>query len=81
MREKIRLFHRGSSLWSPVFTAAGIREILLEFYPNGTASTQQEGWCAFYVRCPEGVSADTSEVLRRRRTSARRSRARRRNKD
>ena len=39
-----------------MFTAAGIREILLEFYPNGTASTQQEGWCAFYVRCPEGVS-------------------------
>merc|ERR1719486_78440 len=54
--EKIKNFPRGSSMWSKVFTAAGIREILLEFYPNGSTNTTKDGYCAFYIRCPEGVS-------------------------
>jgi hypothetical protein len=47
---------RGASMWSDIFTAAGIRDILLEFYPNGSANTTKDGYCAFYIRCPEGVS-------------------------
>lgn len=54
--ERLKQFPRGSSMWSPVFTAAGIREILLEFYPNGSVNTTKDGFCAFYVRCAEGVS-------------------------
>merc|ERR1719162_2313057 len=47
---------RGASMWSPLFSAAGIREILLEFYPNGSTNTTKDGFCAFYIRCPEGIS-------------------------
>jgi len=54
--ERIRTLPQGSSMWSKVFTAAGIREILLEFYPNGSTNTTKEGHCGFYIRCPEGVS-------------------------
>jgi hypothetical protein len=47
---------KGSSLFSPLFTAAGVRDILFEFYPNGSAVTQNEGYCGFYIRCPDGTS-------------------------
>ena len=43
-------------MFSPLFTAAGVRDILFEFYPNGSAVTQQEGMCGFYIRCPDGTS-------------------------
>ncbi|EER19878.1 hypothetical protein Pmar_PMAR006770 [Perkinsus marinus ATCC 50983] len=46
---------RGASLYSPVFTAAGIRDMLLEFYPNGNANTKKDGYCSLYLRCPEGT--------------------------
>lgn len=54
--DKLRQFPRGASIWSPLFSAGGIREILLEFYPNGSSNTTKDGNCAFYLRCPEGVS-------------------------
>jgi len=54
--ERLQQFPRGSSMWSQQFTAAGIREVLLEFYPNGSTNTTKDGFCAFYIRCPEGVS-------------------------
>lgn len=54
--DRLQQFPRGSSMWSQLFTGAGIREILLEFYPNGSTNTTKEGFCAFYIRCPEGVS-------------------------
>jgi len=54
--ERLKTLPRGASMWSDVFTAGGIREILLEFYPNGSTNTTKEGYCAFYIRCPEGVS-------------------------
>merc|ERR1719203_48036 len=54
--EQLAQLPRGASMWSNLFTAAGIQEILLEFYPNGSSNTQKDGFCAFYVRCPEGVS-------------------------
>jgi len=56
MSERIAKLPRGSSMWSQIFTAAGIRDILLEFYPSGSANTTKEGYCAFYIKCPEGVS-------------------------
>merc|ERR1719408_141019 len=43
---------KGSSLFSP----AGVRDILFEFYPNGSAVTSQDGFCGFYIRCPDGTS-------------------------
>merc|ERR1712194_957108 len=57
MREKKLVnLPRGSSIYSQLFSACGIREILLEFYPNGSQNTTKEGYCAFYLRCPEGTS-------------------------
>lgn len=53
--ERVKEFPRGASIWSKVFTACGIREILLEFYPNGSSNTTKDGFCAFYMRCPQGV--------------------------
>merc|ERR1712100_417164 len=49
------MLQKGASIWSKLFTAAGIKDILLEFYPNGSANTKKDGWCAFYIRCPEGT--------------------------
>lgn len=54
--QRLKQFPHGASMWSQLFSASGIREILLEFYPNGSASTTKDGFCAFYIRCPEGVS-------------------------
>lgn len=54
--EKLKNLPRGSSIYSQLFSAAGIREILLEFYPNGSQNTTKDGFCAFYIRCPEGTS-------------------------
>ena len=38
----------GNSLFSKRVTAAGIREIVLEFYPNGSSATQKPGFCGLY---------------------------------
>lgn len=53
-------YPRGISMWSRLFTAGGLREMLLEFYPNGSTNTTKEGWCAFYIRCPEGSSINVT---------------------
>jgi hypothetical protein len=52
---KIQTLPVGASLYSPVFSAAGIRDMLIEFYPNGNANTTKEGHCSMYLRCPEGT--------------------------
>jgi len=54
--KRIAQLPRGASMYSPLFTAAGIREVLLEFYPNGSTQTQKDGYRAFYVRCTPGAS-------------------------
>jgi len=54
--ERLKHLPRGASMWTRLFTAAGIREMLLEFYPNGSTNTTKDGFCAFYIRCPEGIS-------------------------
>lgn len=56
LEKKLKNLPRGSSIYSPLFSACGIREILLEFYPNGSQNTTKDGFCAFYIRCPEGTS-------------------------
>lgn len=53
---RMKQLPRGTSMWSRLFTAGGIREVLLEFYPNGSTSTKGDGFCAFYIRCPEDIS-------------------------
>jgi hypothetical protein len=53
--KKIQTLPLGASLYSPVFSAAGIRDMLIEFYPNGNANTSKEGFCSMYLRCPEGT--------------------------
>eukprot|EP00927_Polykrikos_kofoidii_P047551 TRINITY_DN41767_c0_g1_i1.p1 TRINITY_DN41767_c0_g1~~TRINITY_DN41767_c0_g1_i1.p1 ORF type:complete len:372 (-),score=67.01 TRINITY_DN41767_c0_g1_i1:23-1075(-) len=47
---------KGASLYSPLFTVAGIRELLLDFLPNGSTQTTKDGFCSLYVRCTPGVS-------------------------
>mmetsp|Transcript_20502 Transcript_20502/g.36846 ORF Transcript_20502/g.36846 Transcript_20502/m.36846 type:complete len:344 (-) Transcript_20502:110-1141(-) len=54
--ELLKNYPRGASLCSKSFTAGGISEILLEFYPNGSQITKKDGFCSFYIRCPDGVS-------------------------
>jgi len=54
--EHLRNYPRGASLCSRTFSAAGIGDILLEFYPNGSQITKKDGFCSFYLRCPDGVS-------------------------
>ncbi|CAK8986514.1 unnamed protein product, partial [Durusdinium trenchii] len=51
----LHLYQRGASICSPCFTAAGISDIQMEFYPNGCAATKKDGFCSLYVRCPEKV--------------------------
>lgn len=50
---------RGLAMCSPLFSIAGVREMLLEFYPNGVHQGESDGkrtHCGFYVRCPSGNS-------------------------
>jgi len=54
--ELLQQFPRGASMWSKCFTVGGIREVLLELYPNGSTNSTKDGFCAFYIRCPEGVT-------------------------
>ena len=53
--KRVRQFPTGASLFSPVFSLLGIRDIQMEFYPNGNVNTTKEGFCAFYIRCPIGT--------------------------
>eukprot|EP00403_Amphidinium_massartii_P019316 CAMPEP_0178414502 /NCGR_PEP_ID=MMETSP0689_2-20121128/23068_1 /TAXON_ID=160604 /ORGANISM="Amphidinium massartii, Strain CS-259" /LENGTH=333 /DNA_ID=CAMNT_0020035791 /DNA_START=33 /DNA_END=1031 /DNA_ORIENTATION=+ len=55
MSEKLKGLPKGASLWSKAVAAAGVAEILLEFYPNGSKNTTKDGFCAFYIRCPYKV--------------------------
>jgi len=50
---------RGTALCSPTFSIAGVREMMLEFYPNGIEAPAggkdpREGYCGFYVRANGG---------------------------
>lgn len=56
IRKRIREVPRGLALCSPLFSAAGVPEMLMEFYPNGIKGSTKEGFCGFYLRCPSGTS-------------------------
>mmetsp|Transcript_19366 Transcript_19366/g.58277 ORF Transcript_19366/g.58277 Transcript_19366/m.58277 type:complete len:355 (-) Transcript_19366:99-1163(-) len=50
---------RGTAICSPLFSIAGVREMLMEFYPNGIlpppgAKEGREGFCGFYIRANGG---------------------------
>jgi len=56
IRRRAREVPQGLALCSPLFSAAGVGEMLMEFYPNGIKGSQKEGFCGFYLRCPAGTS-------------------------
>lgn len=43
----------GFFICSQLFSIAGVRDLQLEFYPNGLEGSKP-GFCGFYVRCPSG---------------------------
>lgn len=53
---KMKALPKGASMYSKSFTAGLMRSILLEFYPNGSENTTKEGYCALYIRGPEGAT-------------------------
>eukprot|EP00746_Dinoflagellata_sp_MGD_P078835 gnl/MRDRNA2_/MRDRNA2_31498_c0_seq2.p1 gnl/MRDRNA2_/MRDRNA2_31498_c0~~gnl/MRDRNA2_/MRDRNA2_31498_c0_seq2.p1 ORF type:complete len:232 (+),score=49.20 gnl/MRDRNA2_/MRDRNA2_31498_c0_seq2:251-946(+) len=53
---KLKTLPKGASMYSQSFTAAGMRGILLEFYPNGSENTTKDGYCALYIRGQEGAT-------------------------
>jgi len=61
--ERLKNLPKGASIYSPVFSAANIRDMLIEFYPNGNANTLKEGYCALYLRCPEGTQIIVTLVV------------------
>lgn len=63
MTRKIKTLPIGASLYSPVFSSAGIRDMLIEFYPNGNMNTAKEGHCSLYLRCPEGTSVFVTLIV------------------
>mmetsp|Transcript_63618 Transcript_63618/g.179033 ORF Transcript_63618/g.179033 Transcript_63618/m.179033 type:complete len:355 (-) Transcript_63618:51-1115(-) len=58
---------RGSAICSPIFSVAGVPDLLLEFYPNGihmpADKTPRDGFCGFYVRAPSGSSIVVTLVV------------------
>jgi len=53
IRRRMLEVPNGVCLSSPLFSAAGVRDMHLEFYPNGLDGGKA-GYCGFYVRCPSG---------------------------
>lgn len=47
---------QGHPLVSKPFSAGGVRNVFLEFYPCGNQNTTKDGHCGLYVRCPVGIS-------------------------
>jgi len=55
IRKRLQEMPRGNAMYSRLFTIAGVRDMQIEFYPNGIAQVSgtkplRDGWCAFYVR-------------------------------
>jgi len=55
VRQRVKQLPKGMAISSTPFSLAGVREIFLEFYPNGTAKAR-DGYCGLHVRCPGGTS-------------------------
>jgi hypothetical protein len=56
IKRRIREVPQGLALCSPLFSACGVTEMLMEFYPNGIKDSTKEGYCGFYLRCPAQTS-------------------------
>lgn len=56
IRKRIRDVPAGLAICSPIFSAAGVGQMLMEFYPNGIKGSTKDGHCGFYLRCPPGTS-------------------------
>lgn len=54
--ERAASIPRGCSICSPLFSIAGVRQMFLDFYPQGLQATAEEGFCGLYLRCPPGTS-------------------------
>jgi len=55
IKKRLEEMPRGTAMYSRLFTIAGVRDMQIEFYPNGIAQVPgskqlRDGWCAFYVR-------------------------------
>mmetsp|Transcript_57670 Transcript_57670/g.137189 ORF Transcript_57670/g.137189 Transcript_57670/m.137189 type:complete len:347 (-) Transcript_57670:43-1083(-) len=55
VRQHVKQMPKGMAISSKAFSLAGVREIFLEFYPNGTAKAR-DGYCGLHVRCPGGTN-------------------------
>lgn len=56
IQKRLKQVPQGLALCSPLFSAAGVGEMLMEFYPNGIKGSTKQGYCGFYLRCPAGTS-------------------------
>jgi len=56
IHKRVKEVPQGLALCSPIFSAAGVGEMIMEFYPNGIKGSSREGFCGFYLRCPAGTS-------------------------
>lgn len=55
IRRRVREAKKGFCLYSPLCSIAGVRQMLLEFYPCGPATSNKDDHCGFYLRCPSGT--------------------------
>mmetsp|Transcript_33703 Transcript_33703/g.60993 ORF Transcript_33703/g.60993 Transcript_33703/m.60993 type:complete len:353 (+) Transcript_33703:88-1146(+) len=58
VRRRVQEVPAGQCIASPMFSIAGVREMQLLFYPNGTSPSlgvaPKAGYCGFYLRCAGG---------------------------
>merc|ERR1711972_910109 len=50
VRRRAKEVDKGQAICSPLFSIVGVRNALLEFYPNGLQDAK-EGYCGLYMRC------------------------------
>lgn len=53
-KQDVRTVERGQSMWSGPFSASGIAEMQLEFFPQGRENSQS-GFCALFLWAPGNV--------------------------
>jgi hypothetical protein len=52
---KAKQVPRGCAICSPTFSVAGVRQMLMEFYPSGMSQQSKDGVMGLYLRCPNGT--------------------------
>jgi len=55
--QKMGELHKGAWLESPTFSAAGMSDLKLDFYPNGSSECTKQGFCSLFVWCPANTLA------------------------